>query len=210
MFGLMDLMRVASATTPRRSGARRPRPRCSACEHPPQISGGEGSNPLRRLPVRCDARLAGTFNRGGGCIPTSLTIGDLCHHGTRSPQSRFRHHLVSSSLTRCMTSAFLFTELKSAGCLCAVEPSLTWRGCLAVGRYSVLNINPDLAAWKGPLGKPNWPTMTSIGRERRSASQRVAANGCWTLARFARARVFHMDHPSLRRKVTPNFGSLPF
>jgi lipoyl(octanoyl) transferase len=187
------------------------------CEHPPQISiGREGSwahiqsdghalNP-GGLPVRW-------VNRGGGCFhhqPGQLALyfmTALDRHGLTIPAYLDRLSLVLADVLGdfCLRpdagadSADLHVAGRTiANVGVAVSNWVTYFG-------AVLNINPDLSAWRRGGGW-HFSGMTSIERERRGPLRTAMLRERLLdhlAARFGFTRTsLFLDHPSLRRKVT--------
>ena len=228
MFGLMDF--DAALHLQRRFvdqvQGERSRAFVMLCEHPPQISvGREGSWAHMQAPtgeMRTNGLPVRWVNRGGGCIlhqPGQLAIYSIMALDRRDLTIPAYLDKLHQSLADALHDFCL-----------SVQPNLNQRDVCVAGRAiahvgvavsqwvsyfgAVLNINPDLSAWRRTRWEnPNWPTMTSIERERRGPLRQALLRERLlehfaTRFGFERTSLF-MDHPSLRRKVTLNALTAP-
>jgi lipoyl(octanoyl) transferase len=196
------------------------------CEHPPQISVGRegswadlqaptGELQAHGLPVRW-------VNRGGGCIlhqPGQLAIYSIMaldRRGLSIPSYQQKLHLALGDALHDFCLPVQISPNQRDVCISGrpiaqVGIAVTqWVGYFG----AVLNINPDLSAWRrSRWEEARWPAMTSIERERRGPlrvsllRERLLEH---LAARFGFDRTsLFMDHPSLRRKVTLNALTSP-
>jgi lipoyl(octanoyl) transferase len=196
------------------------------CEHPPQISvGREGSWAHLQSPtgeMRSNGLPVRWVNRGGGCIlhqPGQLAIYSIMaldRRGLTIPRYLEKLHLT---LADALHDFCLPVEISSnQRDVCVSGRPIAQVGVAVtqwVGYFgAVLNINPDLSAWRRSRWEDaNWPAMTSIERERRgplrvSLLRERLLEHLANRFGFERTSLF-MDHPSLRRKVTLNALTTP-
>ena len=228
MFGLMDF--DAALHLQRRFvdqvQGERGRAFILLCEHPPQISvGREGSWAHMQAPtgeMRTNGLPVRWVNRGGGCIlhqPGQLAIYSIMALDRRNLTiPAYLEKLHSALADACHDFCLKVQPNQNQRDVCVAGRAIAHVG-VAVSQWvsyfgAVLNINPDLAAWRRTRWEnPNWPTMTSIERERRGPLRQALLRERFlehfaTRFGFERTSLF-MDHPSLRRKVTLNALTAP-